>query len=181
MSDDPVRTRIVLAGEGEPEVAFQHYFVRLAHSVPVRAIRFAGADTAEPAPGVLDAIRSAETIVVCPSNPLVSIAPLLALNAIRDVLATRRDDVVAISPIVAGSALKGPADRLLAELGHESSVVGVARVYAHWVGTLVIDEADAALATSVEREGLRCIVAPTIMSDRRAAAELARRVLDFRV
>ena len=167
ISDDPVRTRLVLAepaGGGAPtgggpaagsngrvtienEVAFQHYFVRLGHAVPVRSIRFEGADAARPAPGVLDAIAAADRVVVCPSNPLVSIGPLLAVPGVHDALTARRNDVVAVSPIVAGAALKGPADRLLTELGHESSVVGVARLYASWVGTLVIDEADAELAS----------------------------------
>jgi LPPG:FO 2-phospho-L-lactate transferase len=98
--------------------------------------------------------------VVCPSNPIVSIGPLLAVPGVRAALVARRDDIVAVSPIVAGSALKGPADRLMAELGTEPSVVGVARLYAPWVSTLVIDEADRALARQVEAEGVRCVVAP---------------------
>jgi LPPG:FO 2-phospho-L-lactate transferase len=116
-------------------------------------------------------------VVVCPSNPVVSIDPLLSVPGIREALTARRDDVVAVSPIVAGAALKGPADRLLVEMGFESSVVGVARWYASWVSTLVIDEADAALAPAVESAGVRCIVAPTIMSDVARSAELARVVL----
>lgn len=182
MSDDPVRTRLTLAGDGDggegPEVAFQHYFVELAHSVPVRSVRFEGAERARPAPGVLEAIAGAERLIACPSNPVVSIGPLLAVEGLRPALEARRDDVVAVSPIVAGAALKGPADRLLTELGHDPSVVGVARLYASWVGTLVIDEADAALAPRVEGEGVRCVVAPTVMSDPRRSAALARVVLD---
>lgn len=201
ISDDPVRTRLTLAGprpgaaapagsapegpgRGEPsgedpvEVAFQHYFVKLGHDVPVWAVRFEGAESARPAPGVLEAIATAARIVACPSNPLVSIAPLLAVPGVREALVARRRDVVAVSPIVAGAALKGPADRLLTELGHESSVVGVARLYASWVGTLVIDEADAELAPRVEAEGLRCVVAPTVMSSPERAAALGRVVLD---
>ncbi len=178
MSDEPVRTRLTLATDGEPEVAFQEYFVRLRHGVPVRSVRFDGAARARPAPGVLESIRSAATVVACPSNPIVSIGPLLSVPGVRDALVARRDDVVAVSPIIAGSALKGPADRLLAELGHESSAVGVARLYADWVGTIVIDDADAHLAGAVEAEGIRCVVAPTVMSDRRRSASLALAVLD---
>ena len=133
---------------------------------------------ARPAPGVLEAIDGADMVVVCPSNPVVSIDPVLAVPGIHEALAARRDSIVAVSPIVAGAALKGPADRLLVEMGFESSVVGVARWYAPWVGTLVVDEADAALAPAVEAEGVRCIVAPTIMSDVARSAALARVVLD---
>jgi LPPG:FO 2-phospho-L-lactate transferase len=175
VSDDPVRTRVQLA-DG-PEVAFQEYFVRLHNDVAVSGVRFEHAESARPAPGVLDAIASASSIVVCPSNPVVSIAPLLAVPGISEALAARRQQIVGISPIVAGAALKGPADRLLTELGFESSVVGVARWYASWVGTLVIDEADAALAEAVEAEGVRCIVAPTVMSTVERAASLAQTVL----
>jgi LPPG:FO 2-phospho-L-lactate transferase len=183
MSDQPVRTRVTLApSEGRPaeEVAFQHYFVRLGHSVPVAGIRFDGAGAARPAPGVLDALAAASAVVVCPSNPLVSIGPILAVPGIRQALVARRPDVVAVSPIVAGAALKGPADRLMVELGHQASVVGVARLYAEWAGTLVIDEADADLAGAVEAEGVRCVVAPTVMSTTERAAALADVVLAAR-
>jgi len=181
ISDDPVRTRLTLegpAGEGPVEVDFQHYFVKLGHGVPVRAVRFQGADSARPGPGVLEAIAAADLLVACPSNPLVSIGPLLAVPGVLEAVAARRSDVVAVSPIVAGAALKGPADRLLSELGYESSVVGMARLYAHWAGTLVIDEADAGLASRVEAEGVRCIVAPTVMSSPERAAILGRVVID---
>ena len=175
ISDDPVRTRLQLV-DG-PEVAFQEYFVRMHHDVAVSGVRFEGAESARPAPGVLEAIATASSIVVCPSNPVVSIGPLLAVPGVHQALLSRREQIVGVSPIVAGAALKGPADRLLAELGFEPSVVGVARWYASWVGTLVVDEADAALAEAVEAEGVRCIVAPTVMSTPERAAELARTVL----
>lgn len=177
MSNDPVRTRLTLAGDRR-EVAFQDYFVRLGHAVAVREVRFDGAERARPAPGVLEAIATAEAVVVCPSNPLVSIGPLLAVPGVRPALEARRTAVVAVSPIVAGAALKGPADRLLAELGHESSAVGVARLYAPWAGTLVIDEADAHLAGAVEAEGVRCVVATIVMSSAERAAALGKVVLD---
>jgi LPPG:FO 2-phospho-L-lactate transferase len=180
MSDDPVRTRVTLAdppaGE-EAEVAFQDYFVRLGHDVAVASVRFDGAELARPAPGVLEAIDTAELVMCCPSNPIVSIGPILAVPGIRAALTARRDTVVAVSPIVAGAALKGPADRLLRELGHESSALGVARLYAPWVGTLVIDEADAELVGDIEALGMRCVVAPTVMSDGHRAADLAKAVL----
>lgn len=181
ISDDPVRTRLTLegpAGEDPVEVDFQDYFVKLGHGVPVRAVRFQGADSARPGPGVLEAIAAADLLVACPSNPVVSIGPLLAVPGVLEALVARRSEVVAVSPIVAGAALKGPADRLLTELGHESSVVGVARLYAPWAGTLVIDEADAGLASRVEAEGVRCIVAPTVMSSPERAAILGRVVID---
>jgi len=183
MSDDPVRTHLVLAEDADDlaagtEVPFQTYFVRLCHSVAVRSVRFDGAAIARPAPGVLEAIDEAETVIVCPSNPVVSVGPILAVPGVREALAARREQVVAVSPIVAGAALKGPADRLLEELGHESSVVGVARVYAGWVGTLVIDEQDAAFADAVEAEGVHAVVAPAVMTSPEVAASLAAVVLD---
>jgi len=178
VTDDPLRTRLRLRG-GE-EVGFQEYFVKLRHDVAVTEVSFAGAEDARPGAGVLESIAAAETVVVCPSNPVVSIDPVLVVPGVADALAARRDDTVAVSPIVAGSALKGPADRLLVEMGFESSVVGVARWYAPWVATLVIDEADAALAPAVESLGVRCVVAPAIMSDVSHAAALARVVLDSR-
>jgi len=176
VSDDPVRTLLTLASgdEAGSEVAFQDYFVRLQHSVPVSGVRFSGASSASPAPGVLAALDAADTVVVAPSNPIVSIGPVMAVPGVLDVVAARRTSVVAVSPLVGGRALKGPADRLMRELGHEDSVVGVARLYAPHVGTLVIDVADAGLAGAVEAEGLRCVVTDTIMRDPAAAADLCQ-------
>lgn len=172
MSDDPVRTRLDIAGEGE--VDFQTYFVARRHSVAVRGVRFAGAETATAAPGVLEAIRTADVVIVAPSNPIVSIGPVLAVPGVRDALTARRDRVVAVSPIVAGAALKGPADRMLVELGHDASVVGVARLYRSFASTLIVDEADRAHAADVERQGLACVVTPTVMKTPALAAALAR-------
>jgi LPPG:FO 2-phospho-L-lactate transferase len=176
MSDYRVRTRITLF-EG-PEFSFQEYFVGRRHDVAVESVRFDGADAAAPAPGVLAAIAGAELVVVCPSNPIVSIGPVLAVPGVAETLATRRRDVVAVSPIIAGAALKGPADRLMAELGHDPTVVGVARLYADVAGTLVVDEADAASADAVEACGVRCVVAPTVMHTPEHAATLAAILLD---
>jgi len=173
VTDDLLRTQVTV---DEGEISFQDYFVGRQHAVAVRSVRFEGAEQARPAPGVLDAIREAEQVVIAPSNPIVSIGPLLAVPGVRDAVVARRADVVAVSPIVAGAALKGPADRLLVELGHESSVVGVARLYAELAATLVVDTADADLAGAVEAEGLRCVVAPTVMSSPDAAAALGRTV-----
>ena len=118
VTNDPVRTMLTLAeatdlGPPGTEVGFQDYFVRLHHEVAVRTVRFGGAESARPAPGVLEALTRAEQIVVCPSNPIVSIGPLLAIPGVLAALTPRRDDIVAVSPIIAGAALKGPADRLM--------------------------------------------------------------------
>jgi len=174
VSDDPVRTRVTVA---DGEIDFQEYFVHRQHDVAVTAVRFEGAEVAAPAPGVLDAITSADRVLIAPSNPIVSIGPVLAVPGVRDAVEARRTDVVAVSPIIAGAALKGPADRLLRELGHEASVVGIARLYASVAATLVIDAADADLQQAVEAEGLRCVVAPTIMHGPDGAAALAEVML----
>jgi LPPG:FO 2-phospho-L-lactate transferase len=177
-TDDRLRTMVTLAGDEDgTEVGFQEYFVQRRHGVPVRAIRFDGAAAAAPGPAVLASIAGAEHLVIAPSNPIVSIDPVLAVPGVRAAVEARRSDAVAVSPIVAGAALKGPADRLLTELGHEASVVGVARLYAPLAATLVIDEADAALAPAVEAAGMRAVVAPTVMRTPELAADLARTVL----
>ena len=175
VSDQRIETRVTLASG--PEIGFQEYFVRLAHDVAISGVRFDGAESAEPAPGVLEAIAAADAVVIAPSNPVVSIGPILAVPQVADALAARRERNVAVSPIIAGAALKGPADRMLRELGEESSVVGVARRYRNLVDALVIDTADAASAAAVAEAGVRPVVAPTIMSSPTAAAELARQTL----
>jgi LPPG:FO 2-phospho-L-lactate transferase len=185
VTNDAVRTVLTLTqatdlGPAGTEVAFQDYFVRLRHDVAVSAVRFDGAEEARPTAEVLEALREADQIVVCPSNPIVSIGPLLAVPGVSEMLSARRQEITAVSPIVAGAALKGPADRLMAELGTDPSVVGVARLYAPWVGTLVIDEADRDRAGAVEAEGVRCVVAPTIMDSAERAAALARVVIGDR-
>ncbi|MGI8754150.1 MAG: 2-phospho-L-lactate transferase [Acidimicrobiales bacterium] len=179
MSDQPVATRVVLAATGE-EIGFQEYFVGRHHDVEVSAIRLAGLDHAEPGPEVLAAIASAERLVICPSNPVLSIGPVLTTPGIGEAVADRRADVIAVSPIIAGRALKGPADRILAELGHEPSVVGVARMWAPYAAVLVVDTADAGLADAVEDAGMTCVVTSTIMTGPAEAANLARAVLSAR-
>ncbi len=175
MTDDVVRT-IVDTADGE--LGFQEYFVGRRHSVAVRSVRFDGAERAKLTEPATAALRDATAIVIAPSNPLVSIGPIRALAGVDQLLADRRDRVVAISPIVAGAALKGPADRMLVELGHEASVVGVARLYAPICATLVIDHADRDLAPAVEAQGVRCVVTDTIMSNAERSTALARTALE---
>ncbi|HMC40003.1 MAG TPA: 2-phospho-L-lactate transferase [Acidimicrobiales bacterium] len=180
MSDDRVETRVVVAdgtGAGR-EIGFQEYFVGARHSVPVRSIRLAGIEQARPAPGVVEAIGAAATVLICPSNPVVSIGPVLAVPGLGAAVTARRSRTVAVSPIVAGRALKGPADRMMSELGHEPSVAGVARMWAPYAAALVIDEADRDRAADVEAAGMRAVVGPTVMSSPAAAAHLARLALD---
>ena len=141
------------------------------------SVRFDGADEAAPAPGVLDALDAADTIVICPSNPVISIGPILAVPGVRDVLIARRDKVVAVSPIVGGAPVKGPADRLMAPLGIDVSCVGVAHCYRDFCSSLVIDAVDAALAPAVEAAGVRAIVTDTMMRSPEIAAALAAETL----
>ncbi|HET9692291.1 MAG TPA: 2-phospho-L-lactate transferase [Acidimicrobiales bacterium] len=179
MSDQRVETRVTVDDGGQvAEVGFQEYFVRLRHDLPVRALRLAGVEAAKAAPGVLTALEQADGIVLCPSNPVLSIGPVLATGGIGDAVARRRDRTVAVSPIVGGRALKGPADRVMADLGHAPTVVGVARLWAPYAATLVVDPADAHLAAAVEAEGVRCVVTPSVMHDEAASRHLATAVLD---
>lgn len=180
MSDDRVATRVtVRRDDGREEVlAMQEWFVRERATPPVVAVDFDGIGTARPAPGVLAALESAETILICPSNPVISIGPILAVPGVREVLTRRRDRVVGVSPIIAGAPVKGPADRLMGPLGIEVSCVGVARAYADFCGTLVIDSGDEHRAREVEATGVHAVVADTLMTDARVAAALARHTLD---
>ncbi|MBK6669255.1 MAG: 2-phospho-L-lactate transferase [Actinobacteria bacterium] len=172
VTDDRLATVIEPVGGGE--LTFQEYFVRSHHDIDVAAIRFVGADTARPAPGTVELLATAEVVVIAPSNPIVSIGPILAVPGMRAAVEAARDRTVAVSPIVGGRALKGPADRLLASLGHEPSAVGVARLYRDLAAVLVIDEVDAALAPAVEAAGMQCVVTSTVMSTPEIAAALAR-------
>ncbi len=169
MSDGVLSTRVSTVDHGE--ISFQDYFVRLHHDVDVDAVRFVG--SAELTAAARAALESADIVVIAPSNPLVSIAPIRHLAGVDELLAARRDHVVAVSPIVGGEALKGPAARMMAELGHEPTVVGVARLYAPIASALVIDPVDADHAAAVESTGLRCIVQPSVMSTRPIARALA--------
>lgn len=180
MSEDPVATIITPVDKTEhgAEMGFQEWFVGSRHSIPVAGVQFRGAEEAQPGPGVLEAISTAEVVVVAPSNPIVSIGPLLALPELSDSLRSRRTNTVAISPIVAGKALKGPADTLMQELGHEASVVGVANLYREVAATLIIDTADEHRVAEVEAMGLRCVTTETVMAEKRIAAQLAHTTLE---
>jgi LPPG:FO 2-phospho-L-lactate transferase len=177
MADTPVRTR-VLTDDGWLD--FQDYFVRLRQEPDVRAVTFEGAEGATASSEVRDAFGAAEAIVVCPSNPIVSVAPILAVGGIRDAIHAARAagvQVAAVSPIVGGRALKGPADRMLATLGHEVSALGVARILSGVVDAFVLDSIDAALAPDIEALGIRAVVTDTVMTDDAARARLAREVI----
>jgi LPPG:FO 2-phospho-L-lactate transferase len=177
MADEPVRTQ-VRTDEGWLE--FQDYFVRLRQAPEVHEVRFVGIENAEPSAEVFAAIGAAELVVIAPSNPIVSVAPILAVPGMSEALTTARADgarIVAVSGIVGGKALKGPADRMLASLGHEPTALGVARLYAGLADTFVLDAVDAHLAPSVEALGLRAVVADTIMTDDASRARLAATIL----
>ena len=171
MSDDPVRTR-VLTRRGELD--FQTYFVRRRARDKVLGVRFEGAEAARPAPGVLEAIRDASAIVVCPSNPIISIGPILAVPGIREALRTTRAPVAAVSPIVRGRALKGPADRMMKSLGMKASAAQVAELYQDFLDIFVLDRADQGQAPLQ----VRSVVTNTIMRDLRTKKALARAVLE---
>jgi LPPG:FO 2-phospho-L-lactate transferase len=181
MSDDRVATVIDVAESGGPvlAMAMQEWFVRERAQPPVAGVRFEGAAAARPGPAVLDALAEADAILLCPSNPVISIGPILALPGVRDALRARRAQVVAVSPIIRGTTVKGPADRLMAAAGIEVSCAGVASIYADICGTLLVDESDADRAGDVEGHGVRAAVAPILMRDADGAADLARRALDL--
>jgi LPPG:FO 2-phospho-L-lactate transferase len=174
MCDQPVPTMIDTA---EGELHFQEYLVKRRAQPVVRGIRFDGVGTARPARGVLEAIRDAEHILICPSNPLISIGPILAVPGIREALRARKKDVIAVCPIVAGKSLKGPSDKMLAELGHAASALGVAKLYADFTGTFVIDPADKMQAGSIRKLGMQVEVVPTVMKTRAQKRKLARSLL----
>jgi LPPG:FO 2-phospho-L-lactate transferase len=176
MCDEPVGT-IVETPDGPLD--FQEYFVRRRHQDRVTGIRFGGIEAATLPPGVGTALDMAEVIVFCPSNPFVSLGPILAVPGFRERLAATRVPRVAVSPIIGGRALKGPADRMLAGLGHDVSTLGVARLYADLLDGLVIDDEDAALAPAIEALGLRTLVTQTIMGGAEDRQRLAEETLAF--
>jgi LPPG:FO 2-phospho-L-lactate transferase len=178
MADEPVRTQ-VRVDEGWLE--FQEYFVHRRQAPDVLEIRFAEVAASQPTPEVAAALATADAILVCPSNPLVSVGPILAVPGMREAIAAARGrgaPVLAVSPIIGGRALKGPADRMLASLGHEATALGVARLYADLADVFVLDAVDAALAAEVESLGVRAVVADTIMTDDASRARLAATVLE---
>jgi LPPG:FO 2-phospho-L-lactate transferase len=175
VSDDRIRT-VVTTDAGD--LAFQEYFVKRRTEDAVRAVRFEGADVATPAPGVLETLATADVVCVAPSNPVVSIGPLLAVPGVRAALRATEARVVGVSPIVGGKTIKGPADRMMASLGMTPTATGVAEAYADFLDVLVIDEEDAALLPAVEAAGVRAVVAQTIMRGPAEKRALAQTVLD---
>lgn len=175
-TDDVLRT--VLEIPSGERLAFQEYFVRRRQADEIVGVTYEGAVEARPAPGVLDAIAGAAVIVIPPSNPILSIAPILAVPAVRVTIEAAPGKRVGVSPIVGGRALKGPADRVLASLGHEVSPVGVATLYKDFLDVFVLDEADADEARRVEGLGIRAAVCDTIMSGPEESARVAKAVMD---
>ena len=174
MSNDPVPT-IIESNEGP--LHFQEYLVKRRTEPVVKGIRFQGVEAAHPAPGVLEAIRVASRILICPSNPLISIGPILAVPGVREQLRVRKTHVFAVCPIVGGKSLKGPSDKMLTQLGHEATALGVAKLYADFTGTFVIDPADQAHSAAVSTLGMKVAVLPTVMETRAQKDTLARALL----
>jgi LPPG:FO 2-phospho-L-lactate transferase len=170
MCDQPVPTKIDTA---EGELHFQEYLVKRRAQPVVRD----GVDKGRPARGVLEAIGDADCILICPSNPLISIGPILAVPGIREALRARKESVIAVCPIVGGKSLKGPSDKMLAELGHEPSAFGVAKLYVDFTGTFVIDPTDKTQVGAIRELGMKVEVVPTVMKTRTQKRKLARSLL----
>src|SRR2546429_698471 len=160
MSDDPIPTMI---DSNEGPLHFQEYLVKRRAEPVVRGIRFENVESACPAHGVLEAIRDADRILICPSNPLISIGPILAVSRIREQLRALKEKVFAVCPIVGGKSLKGPSDKMLAQLGHDSTALGVAKLYADFTGTFIIDPADKSQSAAISALGMKVAVLPTVM------------------
>jgi len=175
MCDEPVRSRITTPGG---ERTFQEYLVKHGAKEEITSIRMEGIDDARPVPGALEAIAAAERIVIAPSSPIVSIGTILAVPGIRAAVAARRRDVVAVSPIIGGRPVEGPAHRFLAGAGYtECSATQMSRIYAEVCGTFVLDASDAAEIPAIEALGVRAVLADALMPDRPARVRLAREVL----
>jgi LPPG:FO 2-phospho-L-lactate transferase len=174
VSDEGVHT-IVSTSAGELD--FQTWFVRRRHRDEVRAVRYDGADEARPAPGVLAAIADADVVFVAPSNPFVSIGPILAVPGVADAVAARRGPVVAISPLVGGQAIRGPLAAMMQSLGHEPSALGIARLYAGLASHVVVDPADAALARAIEELGPKTVVTPVVMVAPEVRGDVGRAII----
>lgn len=175
MSNSRVETRI---GTPVGELSFEEYFVQRWFQDPVESVRFAGAGDAEPAPGVLDAILSADTVLLAPSNPITSIGPILAVPGVREALQRTKARIAAVSPIVAGAAVSGPAGILMASQGLPVSIAGVAQYYHDFLDLLVVDERDAEAAEELRKTGVRVHTAKTVMRTAEDKADLAHAVLE---
>jgi LPPG:FO 2-phospho-L-lactate transferase len=174
-TDEPLRTWLDTPNGSFP---FQQWFVARAHRDPVNRVRFEGATDARPAPGVLEALHEADLILIAPSNPFVSIGPILAVERIRSALERRRIPCIAVSPLIGGQAVKGPAASMLARLRGGTTAAHVAQCYAGLIDALVLDESDAADADAVSAVGVRPIVTQTLMRDAAARRQLAEAALD---
>jgi LPPG:FO 2-phospho-L-lactate transferase len=175
MSDDPVTTRISVVADGEElDLHFQEYWVRRGGRDEVKAVRYEGAERSRPAPGVLEALTAADGIVLCPSNPVASLGPILAVPGIRETVGARRTDVVGVSGIVAGAPLAGMADRLMPAAGAEVTAAGAAEYYRGLLGAWVVDDADRALIPRIVAAGLRVGATDSIMTNDAKAEALAR-------
>ena len=176
MSNDRVRTFVKLRGRAA--LPFQEYFVKGRARGAVERIELRGANSARPLPEVLRAIRTSSAVILAPSNPFVSLGPILALRGVREALRKVRSRVIAITPIVGGRPIKGPADKMLRGLGMEVSPVAVARLYRDIAGTFVLDKVDRTYATRIEQLGIQALVTETVMSTPEKAAHLAQLVLE---
>ena len=176
MSNDPIPTMI---DSNEGLLHFQEYLVKRRAEPLAKGIRFVGAESAKPAPGVLEALREADRILICPSNPLISIGPILAVPQIRDELRAQKQKVIAVCPIVAGKSLKGPSDKMLAQLGHEPTALGVAKLYADFTGTFIIDPADKAQSAAISALGMKVAILRTVMKTLAQKRNLARSLLSL--
>lgn len=174
MSDQPVRT-VLETNDGI--LSMQEYFVKRRAEPVVNSISYVGAADAQPSPGFASALEAATTIVICPSNPFLSVAPVLAIPGVRDAIAEHRAPRVAVSPVVGGTAVRGPAGKIMQELGADVSAVGVAREYRQVCDVLVLDSQDEGLADAVAAEGVEAAVMPTIMQTDEDKVQLAERVL----
>jgi LPPG:FO 2-phospho-L-lactate transferase len=180
MSDDKVETRVLITSDQRPgtsDLSFQEYFVRERWRPAVRGVRFTGADTAKPAPGVLGAIARAGAVFLAPSNPITSIGPILAVPGIRDALGSTPATVVAVSPIIGSAPVSGPAGELMKSAGLPVSAAGVAQAYRDFLDALLIDDADKERAAEVEATGVQARVAATMMDSDAAKLALARAAL----
>ena len=175
VSDDPVKTFVTTSDFGEME--FQEYFVRHQHNLKVTEVHFKGIENATPGPNVIDEIKSASAIIIAPSNPIVSISPILSVPGVSEALQQKRDSTVAVSGIINGKALKGPADRMLLDLGHEVSPEGIAKIYQDLASKFVLDQADTEHIAAIEKLGLKCIATETVIPDQMKSAKLCSTIL----
>jgi LPPG:FO 2-phospho-L-lactate transferase len=180
MTDDRVQTHVVIDdGEGPRAVHFQEWWVRLHAKLPAERIVIAGVDVASPAPGVLDVIDNADVVLLPPSNPVVSIGPILAVPGVRDALRAASAPVVGLSPIIGGAPVRGMADACLTAIGVETSASAVAGLYIDFLDGWLVDESDADAVPGIAASGPRCIAVPLLMRDVDAAASMARHALDL--